>query len=144
MKKSFLILCGLFATIFLLKFLFDFSELEEWRRGWEYRYLDQEELSEFSTSFEDLSFEYFQYKIPNISLENPPKPYLVLRKKWIKKDNFQNPTLYLRGLVSTFDIVCNGSVIGTQFYRGSFAGTNIKLFRMREKVMNTTQSFFPF
>ncbi len=143
MKKSFLIFAGLLATILLLKFFFDFSHLEEWRQGWEYRYLDDQELSEFSTSLEDLSFEYSSYRIPNISLESPPKPFLVLRKKWIKRDNFQNPTLYLRGLVSTFDIVCNGHVLGTQFYRGSQADSNLNTIPREIESYKYNTKFFP-
>lgn len=110
---------GIFVLLLLFKYFFDFSHSEEWRTGWEYRYLDEVELNELSYGVEDLSSEYAKYNIPFVSLESSPKPFLILRKKWIKSDGLENPTLYLRGLISTFDISCGETVLSTQFYKTS-------------------------
>ncbi len=88
---------------------------EDWRSGWEMRWVDEERFFEFSPDEENKAPGYKQYRIPHISMEHPTGNIFIARKKWTGGGENEHPSLYIRGGARLYDIYCGSEKISRQF-----------------------------
>ncbi|BDA79477.1 hypothetical protein LPTSP3_g24070 [Leptospira kobayashii] len=112
--------------------------IEDWRFGWEMRWLEMEEIDRFSVSEENQSKSYLPYRIPYISITQPHNKILVARRKWEKLQGIESPSLFLRGGVRLLGIFSGNQLVARQFYFSS-EGTETE----GKKKLEFDPNFFP-
>ncbi|TGN11687.1 hypothetical protein [Leptospira ilyithenensis] len=90
--------------------------IEDWRFGWEMRWLEMDEIDRFSVSEENASKSYLPYRIPYLSITQPHNKILVARRKWEELREIESPSLFLRGGVRMLGLYSGNQLVARQFY----------------------------
>ncbi|EOQ97756.1 SpoIIE-like protein phosphatase domain protein [Leptospira wolbachii serovar Codice str. CDC] len=135
-KHIFIVLLPLFCFASCFDSLLPYKSVK-WSKGWEYRFLTEEELAYFQPAIEDLSLEYQPYSIPYVSLEKPMHKYLSARIRFRDSLGYRKPSLLFRGLVTFFDVYCGETKLQSEF----FLSTNSDLSTLR--VVTYNRNFIP-